>query len=64
MTHYRLYLLDDCGRIINAVDAYYRDDDEALAAVEGALSAGVTVEIWCGIRRVGRVSGALLRAGD
>jgi hypothetical protein len=51
MFYYRLYCLNDAGRI------YHRDDfdaDDDAAAVEHAsrLRLGVAAELWCGSRKV------------
>ena len=56
MPHYRIYLLDNTGRIASGSDGEFNTDEEAYAAAQQtAIDAGV-VEVWNGTRYVGRIA--------
>ncbi len=56
MADYRLYFLDDTGRIRDAADLESEHDEAALAH---ALTRhdGRAMEIWSGARMVGKIPG-------
>ncbi len=56
MASYRIYLLDDNGRIAYGRDADCDSDAEACSAACEMLKAGAKAEVWQSTRRVGRVS--------
>ena len=57
MAEYRIYLLDEDGRIISAYSKICHGDDEARAAARKGLGIGGQAEVWQGIRCLGRVNG-------
>jgi hypothetical protein len=52
--HYRLYLLDDDGRIVDVVEQPCVHDLDALEKAR-SLAEGRDIEIRAGARKVGRV---------
>jgi hypothetical protein len=60
MAHYRIYLLDDYGKIFVGSDAECATDADALDRAAGLLAAAQDIadqsEVWCGARCVGSVS--------
>ena len=65
MKQYRVYSLDQAGRIALAQDVHCRDDLDALTWAENAVGRE-GLEIWEGARLVARVKpdNAPLNAGD
>ncbi|MDB5423508.1 MAG: hypothetical protein JWQ29_924 [Phenylobacterium sp.] len=55
MAGYRLYFLDDNGRIKDAVEFESDGDDEALAQAE-ARHDGRAMELWSGARMVRKIA--------
>ena len=55
MTDYRIYPLDDRGRLVSSFGANCRDDAAACAYARTALKEGAQAEVWSGARCVGRV---------
>ena len=56
MTEYRIYPLDQDGRIqAPSVVANCADDNGALASAYGSLEGGAQAEVWAGTRCLGRV---------
>jgi len=55
---YRLYFLNDQGRIVRAEPFACADDAEALKRA-GALADGSTVELWRSDRIIGRMGPAV-----
>jgi hypothetical protein len=61
MADYRIYLLDDDGRIVSAYNRMYGSDDEACDAAGRGLGMGGQAEVWQGIRCLGRVTSVVPR---
>jgi hypothetical protein len=55
MSGYRLYFLDDNGRIRDAAEFECDSDDEALAQAD-ARCDGRAMELWSGVRVVRRIA--------
>jgi hypothetical protein len=51
MPDYKLYFLDEDGRIRRALDLECRDDEQALSVVREHVS-DQAMELWCGRRLV------------
>ncbi len=65
MRSYRIYSLNDHGRIAAADDVMCPGDEAALAYAEVIFGRGVKAEIWQGTRCLGQVGGQIGgRAGD
>lgn len=62
---YKLYCLDEAGRIVSARDILAHDDLAALREAEAGCENSA-VEVWQGARRVARVNqgNAPLRSSD
>ena len=58
MNHYRIYLLNDAGRVVGGTGAACHDDQDACVQAQQALdsSDGTQAEVWSGIRCIGRVA--------
>lgn len=56
MAHYRIYLLDPAGHIVNGSDALCDSDDEALDIARATAAAGAAVDVWQGTRHLGIVT--------
>ena len=56
MPHYRLYLLDTNDRIIQGDDIEAPDDAAACQLVRAGFDEKAVVEVWSGIRCIGRVT--------
>ena len=56
MGDYRIYLLNERGRIQSGHDVSCDSDAEACAHAEGMLSRHSHAEVWLGIRQVGVIS--------
>jgi hypothetical protein len=54
MLGYRLYFLNDAGRIEHAAEALYESDKEAIAWAEGQPE-GRDLELWTGARVVAQI---------
>ena len=52
--HYRLYPLDNRGRIEGSHDATCADDQQAIALAQRIVATGGQVEVWAARRLVGR----------
>ena len=57
MPVYRIYLLDDDGRIASAREAEYDTDDEALSAARDQIHTDALAEVWQLGRCLGKVRG-------
>jgi hypothetical protein len=57
MNDYRLYFLSAEDHVVRAQDLEGQDDAAALEAAR-VLDHAAAIEIWCGNRRVGRVTAA------
>ncbi len=55
MPHYRIYFLNDKGRIRHAVDIECPTDDDALRVVQERKD-GRAMELWEGARKVAEIS--------
>jgi hypothetical protein len=53
MAAYRIYPLDNEGRIVGGYDADCGSDDDALAKAAAMLRPGGQAEVWRGTHRVG-----------
>lgn len=56
MRHYRIYTMDQTGRILFAQDVRCHDDRGAMTEAQ-AQAGAYGAEIWQGARLVGRVAG-------
>jgi hypothetical protein len=56
MGYYRLFILDQDDNLVTGVDLRGESDEEALEWTGFVLQAGRIGELWCGTRRVGRVT--------
>jgi hypothetical protein len=54
---YRIYFLDDAGRISSAMEADCDSDDAALSAAKYQLEAKALAEVWQLARCLGQVRG-------
>ncbi len=57
MAEYRIYLLDNVGRIVSASSRPCASDAEACEAAREGLAISGQAEVWQGIRCIGRVYG-------
>jgi hypothetical protein len=57
MASYRIYLLDDMGKIATGIDVDCQDDEDAMAMAK-TLARGGRAEVWESARLVGQVSDA------
>ena len=57
VTEYRIYRLDEQGRIISGHDAACASDEEARQRALASLCGSPHAEIWHGTRCLGQVSG-------
>lgn len=53
MSAYRFYLLDDADHFMGVVEKRVADDEEAKKFVKN-LGKEVPIEVWSGVRKVGR----------
>ena len=58
MTHYRIYALDQGGRIISALEADCLGDAAARTLAYAGLEPGERREVWSGARCIGFFMGA------
>jgi hypothetical protein len=67
MAHYRIYLLDDHGRIFVGYDADCAHDAQALARAAAMLAEAGHItdqtEVWSGARCVGSIAAPAKRLG-
>ena len=56
MPTYRIYWLDNDDRIIAADNLIADADEQARAAAEARLGRAPAVEVWRGVRRIGRAT--------
>ena len=63
MADYKIYLLNNAGRIVSGSDVEFSNDDEALASAVSNLSDGAQAEVWSGKRCVGLVTAGSGRQG-
>ena len=54
-TRYRAYVLNKDGSIQLAIDLYCADDDTACERAQ-QLADGHDIELWCGTRKITRLS--------
>ena len=58
MPVYRIYHLDDSGRIASAQEGEYDTDDQALSAAKGQTHVDALAEVWQLGRCLGKVRGS------
>jgi hypothetical protein len=61
MADYKIYLLNNAGRIVSGSAAEFQNDEEALGTAVSNLSEGAQAEVWSGKRCVGLVTAGLVR---
>jgi hypothetical protein len=55
MPHYRIYILDNEGRIVSGTDAEFEDDTAAVVTVRLNLLHHAGAEIWSGKRFIAAI---------
>ena len=56
MAEYRVYALNEAGRVVNGRDIQCSSDEEARVRARGMLDSVAGIEIWEGTRRVDQIS--------